>query len=109
MYKTPEADKYHRLYDTSEWRRLRQAKLQRNPICERCLVNRYVEKATVVHHIIAHKGNRVLFFDMNNLQSLCKPHHDGEAQSEELRGYSTAVDNDGWPLDPRHPMNKRAK
>lgn len=100
---------HRKLYSGSGWRQLRKAKLQRNPACERCLLKGYVELATVVHHKIAHKGNTKLFFDMDNLQSLCKPHHDGEAQSEDVMGFSTAVDADGWPIDPKHPVNKRVR
>lgn len=97
---------HHRFYNTNEWKRLREVKLLRNPLCERCLINGYVEIATVVHHLTAHKGDRALFYNLDNLQSLCKPHHDGEAQSEEKQGYSRAVNSEGWPIDPRHPMNK---
>lgn len=100
---------HRKLYATKDWKHLRKAKLQRNPLCERCMIGGYVEQATVVHHKIPHKGNRQLFYDIENLQSLCKPHHDGEAQAEEMMGFSTAVDVDGWPIDPRHPVNKRAR
>jgi 5-methylcytosine-specific restriction endonuclease McrA len=104
-----EVQQYRKLYDTAAWKRLRKAKLQRNPCCERCLLNGYVEIATIVHHIKAHKGDIKLFYSMSNLQSLCKPHHDGEAHSEEMKGYSRAVDKEGWPTDPRHPLNARER
>lgn len=42
--------------------------------------------ARVTDHIKPHKGNPVLFWDPNNLQSLCKPCHGSEKQLEEL-GY----------------------
>jgi 5-methylcytosine-specific restriction protein A len=105
-HRSLDAQRYHALYNRSQWKRLRKAKLQRNPCCERCLKLGYVELATVVHHKVAHRGNEQLFLDIDNLEALCKPHHDGEAQSEEKQGYSRAVDNNGWPLDARHPMNK---
>ena len=47
------------------------------------------------------------FWDPDNWQALCKSHHDGAKQSEDRRGYSTAVGADGWPLDPRHPVNRQ--
>ncbi|WP_309252328.1 HNH endonuclease signature motif containing protein [Paenibacillus spongiae] len=35
-----------------------------------------VNAATVIDHIKPHKGNKVLFWDRNNWQPLCKSHHD---------------------------------
>jgi 5-methylcytosine-specific restriction protein A len=35
-----------------------------------------VTPATVVDHIIPHKGNHELFWDAKNHQPLCKRHHD---------------------------------
>ena len=40
--------------------------------------------ATVVDHIIPHKGNRKLFWDMNNWQPLCKFHHDQKTATEQF-------------------------
>ena len=104
--RSAEAEVYRKLYNDNQWKRLRKAKLQRNPVCERCLKTGHVSQATVVHHRVAHKGDRILFYDINNLESLCKPHHDGDAQSEEHTGYSRIVDDEGWPMDPKHPVNK---
>ena len=61
--------------------------------------------ATVVDHIIPHRGDKTLFWDETNWQSLCKTCHDGAKQAEEKNGYATAVGLDGWPLDPLHPSN----
>lgn len=57
-------------------------------------------------HIVSHKGNRSLFWDEANVQTLCKPCHNGAKQSEERRGYSTTIGADGFPIDPRHPANR---
>lgn len=43
-----------------------------------CLESEAVTPAEVVDHITPHKGDESLFFDPNNLQSLCKSHHDRE-------------------------------
>ena len=72
-----------------------------------CEARGRVEPATVVDHIIAHKGDLKLFWDSANWQPLCKPHHDGTKQQLERRGYSTEVGADGWPIDPAHPANQR--
>jgi len=41
-----------------------------------CQTNGQIAAATVVDHIIPHKGNQVLFWDESNWQPLCKFHHD---------------------------------
>jgi len=39
--------------------------------------------ASVVDHIVAHRGDQELFWDQSNWQSLCKPCHDSEKQKLE--------------------------
>lgn len=109
-WRTPEAAVYRKMYQTKQWRVLRERALLRDlytcqhPGCGVSLTKgRSGDRAAVVHHIKAHKGDPCLFFDLNNLQSLCKRHHDSDAQSQEARGYSTQMGEDGWPVDPRHP------
>jgi 5-methylcytosine-specific restriction protein A len=75
-----EKDQYRKFYGTAAWAQLRFWKLCNSPMCEA------TEKdgapcraaATVVHHKRDHKGDPALFFDRDNLQALCKPHHDQE-------------------------------
>jgi 5-methylcytosine-specific restriction protein A len=43
---------------------------------------RYV-KATVVDHIIPHRGDPTLFWDESNWQPLCKKCHDQKTRNEE--------------------------
>lgn len=100
--RSPEAVEYRKLYFTREWRQAKIDQLARQPWCERPVHSRPV-LATVVNHRTPHKGDRKLFFDPNNHQSVCKPCHDGPIQSEERRGFSRAVGADGWPTDPKHP------
>ena len=73
------------IYNSKEWKQLREAKLQRQPKCEMCLkegrkrgIKRgYVRSATCVHHIVpietakTKDEMRRLAFDANNLRSLC--------------------------------------
>jgi 5-methylcytosine-specific restriction enzyme A len=61
--------------------------------------------ANVVNHIRPHRGDWNLFRDPDNLQSLCKFHHDSEAQSQDVRGYGSRIGENGWPLDTRHPAS----
>jgi 5-methylcytosine-specific restriction enzyme A len=94
--------------NTAEWKRLRELQLQTEPLCRRCLQRERRVQATIADHIRPHRGNPVLFFDPRNLQSLCKPCHDGSKQSEERRGYIKGTDRHGRPLDPRHPWHTEA-
>jgi 5-methylcytosine-specific restriction endonuclease McrA len=104
--RSAEAAEYRKKYNTTRWRKLRAARLTANPLCSMCHEDGRVTAATVVDHIIPHRGKDELFFDFDNTQSLCKTHHDGAKQREEIIGYSTAVDASGQPIDPRHPWNR---
>lgn len=61
---------------TAQWRRHRIYFLKRNALCVHCMEIGRFTGATVVDHIIDHKGNHTLFWDQSNWQSLCKSHHD---------------------------------
>ena len=50
--------------------------LRQHALCVECMRSDRAVSATVVDHIIPHRGDLKLFWDENNLQSLCKPHHD---------------------------------
>lgn len=60
----------------AEWRRARKAFLQKHPLCAECRQVGRLTPATVVDHIIPHRGDRKLFWDENNWQPLCKDCHD---------------------------------
>ena len=57
----------------SRWQRESKQFLQSHPLCVECVkLGRYT-KATVVDHIVPHRGDQRLFWDQSNWQSLCKP------------------------------------
>ncbi len=86
---------------------LQPKQLSDHPLCARCMRDgKYVE-AKVVNHIIPHRGDWRLFISIDNLESLCKACHDSEVQSEERVGFSKRIGNDGWPVDERHPFNRK--
>jgi len=58
------------------WQKARKIFLNQHPLCAVCQSNGQVTVASVVDHIIPHKGNEALFWDESNWQSLCKFHHD---------------------------------
>lgn len=62
------------------------------------------ELADDVDHIVPHKGDLVLFYDINNLQGLCRFHHQSTKARIERSG-EFGCDKDGVPLDPKHHWN----
>lgn len=114
---------YHHLYNLSAWRRrLRPQHLEREPLCRACLQRGIVNDGSltsagehqtnprrrflVVDHLVPHRGDKALFLDPGNLQTLCPDDHDQNKQRLETRGYSEERGEDGWPLDPMHPANE---
>ena len=65
----------------AEWRRARKAFLQKHPLCAECGKAGKLTPATVVDHIIPHRGDKRLFWDENNWQPLCKSCHDQKTGS----------------------------
>lgn len=67
-------------YD-SKWRSARALFLKKNPLCVKCREKGKLTPATVVDHIIPHRGDPVLFWDRSNWQPLCKDCHDHKTGS----------------------------
>ncbi len=63
------------------WRRARLSFLRRNPLCVECMKANRTTAATVVDHVIPHRGDPKLFWDEKNWQPLCKPDHDRKTGS----------------------------
>ena len=79
MHKPKQDDTYRpsahkRGYNTA-WRRYRQAFLIKSPLCVECDKRGQIREATVVDHIIPHKGDMKLFWDKDNHQPMCKRCH----------------------------------
>ncbi|MGO7208203.1 HNH endonuclease signature motif containing protein [Rhizobium ruizarguesonis] len=96
--RSPEAAAFRGWYKTRRWKKLREYHLTISPLCEMCIESEIVEAATVVHHRKAHRGDAVLFWDPNNLQGLCKSHHDREGRLEDNGKTVIRYDASGWPL-----------
>lgn len=65
------------------WQRESKRFLRAHPLCVLCArQGRYV-KATVVDHIVPHRGDERLFWDESNWQPLCKPCHDKKTFTED--------------------------
>ena len=96
---------FHHLYNSARWRKRAAHQLKLVPLCEYCARRGRVEPATIADHIKPHHGN-LNEFVLGKLQSLCAPCHSREKRAEDLRGYTDEVGLDGWPTDPRHPVNQ---
>lgn len=72
------------VYNTTEWKKLRQKKLFKNPLCEECLKQDIIKPATQIHHITPLKtGQNIeqiihLGLDFTNLMSLCTDCHNAK-------------------------------
>lgn len=94
-------DKYNHLYNSRAWKLTRKYQLNSNPLCKICN-----NPASVVDHVIAHRGNEKLFFH-GELQSLCATCHNSYKQRFEKSGKVLGFDENGNPVDPNHIWNKK--
>lgn len=71
----------------SRWQKARATFLSRpeNVLCRMCSERGLMVLATVVDHVIPHRGDQALFWDTSNWQPLCRRCHDGRKQAEERR------------------------
>ena len=81
---------YHAWYSTARWRVLRIKYLSMNPLCVLCKADGRLTPATVVDHKTPHKGNKGLFYDVDNFQALCKQCHDSKTAKED-GGFSNKI------------------
>lgn len=112
----PAAEIAH-LYKSRRWEQTRRAVFLRDGYqcqcgCEQLCVGVFPAKgAPVCDHIeraldiVADHGEDA-FYETGGLQTLRAECHDGWKQAQETRGYSDAVGLDGFPVDPRHPVNR---
>lgn len=69
-----------------KWQKAREQYLRDNPLCVYCARAGRTSAANIVDHIVAHRGDKDLFWDQANWQSLCKTCHDSVKQAEEAAG-----------------------
>ena len=67
----------------TRWQKESQQYLRAHPLCRRCKERGEYVKATVVDHIIPHRGDPRLFWDRSNWQPLCKKCHDHKTMTED--------------------------
>lgn len=89
----------------SVWRSFRNRFLKEHPLCAYCLKQDVVTMATVVDHIIPHRGDPKLFWMEGNVQSLCPPCHNSVKQREEQKQAKEAKEHAQAALVAPHPKN----
>lgn len=73
---------HQRGYDR-RWKRERLLFLRAHPMCECEVCNGQMLPATVVDHIVPHRGNRTLFWDQSNWCAMAKSCHDRKTALED--------------------------
>ena len=71
------------------WQKYRKSFLMKHPFCESCLKRGQITNATVVDHIVPHKGNYRLFWDESNHQALCATCHNRKTATEDMASWDT--------------------
>jgi 5-methylcytosine-specific restriction protein A len=100
---------WRKFYGLQLWKDLRAHQLQIEPLCRLCKQRGQITAAVVADHIVDHHGDWNAF-RLGPLQSLCEECHERKHNrlGPALRA-SKAVDDDGLPIDPRHPFNRQRK
>ncbi len=88
---------WRRWYWTARWRRLAKQQLSIEPLCRMCAQAGRVTEAKVCDHVRPHRGDEALFWQ-GEMQSLCKPCHDGAKQAMERGRGRTVIGVDGYPV-----------
>jgi len=88
-------DSAYKLYHTGRWIKARKRYIEQHPVCEcdKCKELGRLRTASVVHHLIPHQGNPVLFWDEHNWQAVSKTCHDGYLRAKEKLNAINKQDN----------------
>lgn len=81
----------------SRWQKARKGYLAKHPLCVMCARQGRTTAATVVDHVIPHRGDMLLFWQSDNWQPLCASCHDGDKARQERGRPVIGCDADGWP------------
>lgn len=92
-------------YVTSQWKRLRLAKLAHNPLCWICDARGEVTEANTVDHVKAIRKGGDPFPDLDGLMSLCAACHNEKTANVDQWDSPTGrrfkgCDANGNPIDP---------
>lgn len=60
-----------------------ECKVVPTPVTDKCYEEGHITMATVVDHIVPHRGDQKLFWDRGNWQPLCEHHHNVKTMTED--------------------------
>ena len=80
------------LYNTPRWKAQRKWFLKTNTDCVLC-----GETASLVDHIVPHKGDEKLFWDVHNWQPMCRTCHDSVKKKMENGKEVKEISDNGSP------------
>lgn len=91
----------------SKWRTARATYLASHPLCKDHEQRGHIVAATIVDHIVPHRGDLALFWSRSNWQPLCKPCHDSHKQRLESGTPTPGCNTQGLPTDPAHHWHRK--
>lgn len=92
-------------YGLGRWKKRARFQMRQHPLCAHCLQKGLVAPAVIADHIRPHRGDWNEFW-LGHLQSLCRTCHESGKKYQDIRGYRSDIGEDGWPIDPKHPVYK---
>ncbi|TVR11742.1 MAG: HNH endonuclease [Salinarimonadaceae bacterium] len=95
-------------YNTSQWQRLRKAKLSASPVCHPCSLRGRAVPANTVDHVKAIASGGDPFPPLDQLMSMCPSCHAVKTAAVDKPGGDgvrfRGTGFDGLPVDPSHPF-----
>lgn len=89
------------------WAKARKQYISEHPYCTYCIEDGNPHgRGDVVDHIEPHRGDPVLFWDVDNWQTLCNSHHNSTKQALEKGSAARGCNTDGVPIDRAHHWNQ---
>jgi len=99
-------ERYPELYGSRQWKFLRLQVFDRDEYT--CKICDHPTTKPHADHIKAHNGDRELFFDEDNLQTLCPACHNYKRRQDNGK-ILPGCDVNGMPIDQRHNWNKQTE
>jgi 5-methylcytosine-specific restriction enzyme A len=94
-------------YSLQSWRRRAKHQLQIEPLCAMCKEQGRTTPATIADHHPPHRDDYNAFV-LGPLRSLCRDCHNRKWASDR-HGCRCDIGDDGYPIDPKHPFNRRTR
>ncbi len=81
------AERSRNWYRTPRWKVMAKQQLAVEPCCRLCRSEGLLVQASIVDHVVPHRGDEQAFFNSANLQSLCRRHSNIKTAHEVAQRY----------------------